>query len=77
MIVGQYDPPPPLHEHNFVAARMRNPAGQRDEAQRRVGRILLTDESRVKKHTKSTNHLTNTIAMVVVVGPLTPPAVWI
>ena len=29
-------PPPPLHKRNFVAARVRNPAGQRDEARRRV-----------------------------------------
>jgi hypothetical protein len=41
-----------------------------------VGRTRPTDESRIKKkHTKSTNHLTNTITMVV--GPLAPPVAWI
>jgi len=35
-----------------------------------------TDKSRVKNHTKSTNHLTNTIT-IMVVEPLAPPAMWI
>jgi hypothetical protein len=40
-----------------------------------LGGARPTDESQVKKHTKSTNHLTNTITMVM--EPLAPPAAWI
>jgi hypothetical protein len=35
----------------------------------------LTDESRVRNHTKNTNHLTNTMTMVV--EPPSPPVAWI
>ena len=35
----------------------------------------VTDESRVKNHTKNTTHLTNTITMVV--EPPSPLAAWI
>ena len=42
---------------------------------KRVGRTCLTDKSRVKNYTKNTDHLTNTITMVV--EPFAPPAVWI
>jgi len=41
----------------------------------KLGGMCPTDKSRVKKHNKSTNHLTNTITMVVEL--LAPPAVWI
>ena len=40
-----------------------------------VGKTRPTDESRVKNHTKNTNHLINTITMVVEL--LAPPAAWI
>jgi hypothetical protein len=40
-----------------------------------IGKTRPTDESQVKKHIKSTNHLTNTITMVM--EPLAPPAAWI
>ena len=40
-----------------------------------VGTMTPTDESRVKKHTKSTNYLINIMTMVL--EPLTPPEAWI
>jgi hypothetical protein len=45
------------------------------DTSKNVGRPCLIDESRVKQHKKSTNHLPNTITMVV--KSPTPPAAWI